>query len=221
MKNKCKEQVNKNIETLFCFIKKTFIFAIYKHCMEYHLFINDHIDDIDWEVSLPLLSEQRREQVLRFKHILGRRTCVAAYLLLRKALLEVYGITEKPIFEYGEHGKPSIIGHPEIHFNLSHCKEAVICVVSNHPIGVDVESVREYKESLARYSMNAEEFKQILNASRPDVAFTRLWTMKEALVKMRGTGISNHMKDVLSQPAHITTVESEDLRYVYSVCQME
>ena len=62
--------------------------------MEYHLFINDHIDDIDWEASLPLLSEQRREQVLRFKHILGRRTCVAAYLLLRKALLEVYGITE-------------------------------------------------------------------------------------------------------------------------------
>ena len=189
--------------------------------MEYHLFINDHIDDIDWEASLPLLSEQRREQVLRFKHILGRRTSVAAYLLLRKALLDVYGITEKPVFEYGEHGKPSIIGHPEIHFNLSHCKEAAICVVSNHPIGVDVESVREYKESLARYSMNDEELKQILNASRPDVAFTRFWTMKEALVKMTGTGISNHMKDILSQPAHITTVESEDLRYVYSICEME
>ncbi|MBQ2130529.1 MAG: hypothetical protein II431_04225, partial [Prevotella sp.] len=113
---------------------------------------------------MPLLSEQRREQVLRFKHILGRRTCVAAYLLLRKALLEVYGITEKPVFEYGEHGKPSIIGHPEIHFNLSHCKEAAICVVSNHPIGVDVESVREYKESLARYLMNDEgTFKYLLN----------------------------------------------------------
>jgi 4'-phosphopantetheinyl transferase len=69
--------------------------------------------------------------------------------------------------------------------------------------------------------MNDEELKQILNAPRPDVAFTRFWTMKEALVKMTGTGISNHMKDTLSQPAHITTVESEDLRYVYSICEME
>lgn len=187
--------------------------------MEYRLFINDQINEVDWEASLPLLSPQRREQTLRFKHELGRRTCVAAYLLLRKALHEVYGITEKPIFEYGEHGKPFIIGHPEIHFNMSHCKEAAICAVSDRPIGVDVESVREYKESLARYTMNEEELHQIINAPRPDVAFTRLWTMKEATAKMTGTGISNHMKDILAIPTRITTVVSEDLRYVYSICQ--
>lgn len=187
--------------------------------MAYHLFINDHIYDLDWESALPLLSEQRREQALKFKHDIGRRTSVAAYLLLREALQKVYGITDKPIFEYGEHGKPFIIGHPDIHFNLSHCKEAVICAVSNRPIGVDVESVREYKESLARYLMNETELQQILSAPRPDIAFTRLWTMKEAQAKMTGKGIDNHFKDLLVQPSQIITVESEDQRYVYSICQ--
>ena len=187
--------------------------------MEYHLYINDHIDDLDWEASLPLLSEQRREQVLRFKHELGRRTCVAAYLLLRKALLEVYEIAEKPVFEYGEHGKPSIVGHPEIHFNLSHCRDAAICAVSEIPIGVDVESVREFKESVARYSMNDEELQKIWNSERPDVVFTKLWTMKEATVKMTGRGIYDNMKNILSSPTHIKTVVSDDLRYVYSICQ--
>ena len=46
------------------------------------IYINDHIGDFDFEASLPLLSEQRREQALKFKHELGRKTCAAAYLLL-------------------------------------------------------------------------------------------------------------------------------------------
>jgi 4'-phosphopantetheinyl transferase len=189
--------------------------------MEYHLFINDHIDDIDWEASLPLLSEQRREQVLRFKHILGRRTCVAAYLLLRKALLEVYGITEKPVFEYGEHGKPYIVGHPELHFSLSHCKEAAVCVLSRRPVGIDVESIGRYRDAVARYAMSDEELQQIQQAALPEVAFTRLWTMKESLLKLTGEGINDKMKETLEN-ANIewfTTVERLDKNYIYTVCE--
>ena len=72
------------------------------------VYLNDDIAHFDWEAALPLLSEQRREQTLKFKHLLGRKTCAAAYLLLCEALRKEYGITEKPIFEYGKHGKPFI-----------------------------------------------------------------------------------------------------------------
>jgi 4'-phosphopantetheinyl transferase len=163
------------------------------------IYIDEHINDFDLESALLELSDQRREQALRFKYEQGRRTCVLAYLLLKRALREEYGITENPIFEYGEHGKPSIVGHPEIFFNLSHCREAVACAVSDQPIGIDVESVRQFKESLVRYTMNEREVAQIMEAERPDVAFIRLWTMKEARLKLTGEGISNDLKTVLDE----------------------
>ena len=108
------------------------------------VYIDEHIDDFDLPTALADISEQRRQQALRFKHEHGQRTCVLAYLLLKKALREEYGITDNPVFEYGEHGKPAIAGHPDIHFNLSHCREAVACVVSSHPVGIDVEAVTRY-----------------------------------------------------------------------------
>ena len=79
------------------------------------IYIDDHINDFDLAAALAQISEQRREQALKFRFELGQRTCVLAYLLLKKALRAEYGIEENPLFEYGEHGKPSIIGHTEIH----------------------------------------------------------------------------------------------------------
>ncbi|MBR5635236.1 MAG: 4'-phosphopantetheinyl transferase superfamily protein [Prevotella sp.] len=196
------------------------------------IYINDRLFDFDLDAALAELSEQRREQALRYRHELGRRTCAAAYLLLCEGLRKEYGIVEKPIFEYGEHGKPSIVGRPDIHFSLSHCREAAICVVSDRPVGVDVESVHRYNERLARYTMNDEEMAEILAAESPDLAFTRLWTQKEALLKCTGEGIGNDLKDVLKNykkspspsgegnGVRLSTVESPDDRYVYSVCQI-
>ena len=185
------------------------------------IYIDEHINDFDLESALLELSDQRREQALRFKYEQGRRTCVLAYLLLKRALREEYGITENPIFEYGEHGKPSIVGHPEIFFNLSHCREAVACAVSDRPIGIDVESVRQFKESLVRYTMNEREVAQIMEAERPDVAFIRLWTMKEARLKLTGEGISNDLKTVLDEAVkkQYTTVECLQQGYIYTVCR--
>jgi 4'-phosphopantetheinyl transferase len=180
------------------------------------IYLNDDIAHFDFEASLPLLSSQRREQALKFKHEQGRRTSAAAYLLLCQGLREEYAIGEPPLFSYGEHGKPEIVGHPDIHFNLSHCSEAAICVISNRPVGVDIESIRQYKESLARYTMNDREMQQILAAPEPDVAFIRLWTMKEAVLKCSRHGLVDDMKTVLTGRKQITTVVNRERGYVFS-----
>ena len=180
--------------------------------------VREDIWAFDLQAALKEISEQRREQALKFKHEQGQRLCVLAYLLLKQALSETYGITDNPIFEYNEHGKPSIVDHPEICFNLSHCKEAVVCVISDQPIGVDVESIREFKESLVNYTMNDDEIAQINSAEHPAAAFIRLWTMKEATMKLIGTGISNDMKTVIDTTKYkYTTVNRQ--RYIYTVCE--
>ena len=181
------------------------------------IYLNDDIAGFDFDAALPLLSEQRREQALKFKHELGRKTCAMAYLLLCEGLQKEYGLTERPVFEYGEHGKPAIIGHTDIHFNLSHCREAVICAVSDKPVGIDIESIREFKDSLVRYTMNDNEVRQIEQTARPDVEFIRLWTMKEAKLKLTGHGITDNMKHVLDGSEHFETVVNEKKGYIYSV----
>ncbi len=184
------------------------------------IYVDEHIDEFDLQQALWQISPQRRAEALKFKFERGQRTCVLAYLLLKRGLKEEYGITENPVFEYGEHGKPSMADHPEIHFNFSHCKEAVACALSNHPIGIDVESVGRYSESVARYAMNDEELGQIMKSERPDIAFTRLWTMKEARLKLTGEGINDDIKNVLvGNPYRFTTEEHLDKGYILTVCE--
>ena len=183
------------------------------------IYINDRLFDFDLDAALAELSEQRREQALRYRHELGRRTCAAAYLLLCEGLEKEYGIVEKPIFEYGEHGKPSLVGRSDIHFSLSHCREAAICVLSNRPVGVDVESIHRYNERLARYTMNDEEMAEILAAESPDLAFTRLWTQKEAVVKAQGVGIQSfeQLQHIMSKSRDLEISTFEKDKYIYSI----
>ena len=184
------------------------------------ILIDHHIDDFDLQAALADISEQRRQQALRFKFELGQRTCVLAYQLLKRALRQEFGIAGNPLFEYGPHGKPRLAGYPDIHFNLSHCREAVACAVSRRPVGIDVESVRNYKDSLARYTMSDDELQLIYAAERPDVAFIRLWTMKEARLKLTGEGITDNLKTVLAAGGpRFTTVERIDRGYIYTVCE--
>ena len=181
------------------------------------IYINDDITSFDLTAAMPRLTEQRREQVLRFRHELGQKLCAAAFLLLCDGLRQEYGIIAPPLLGYGEDGKPFLSDYPHIHFNMSHCSQAAICALSPHPIGIDVERIRSYNESVARYTMNDEEMRQILSSPHPDIAFIKLWTMKEALLKLRGTGIRKNMKDVLTGEERFTTVVNTARGYIYSV----
>ncbi len=183
------------------------------------LYLNDDIDALDLDKALSQISAQRREQALKFKYELGQKLCAAAYLLLCEGLRTEYGITEKPLFSYLADGKPILAGHQGIHFNLSHCKNAAVCALSPHPIGVDVERIRSYHDSLVRYTMNEREIQMIEASERPDVTFIRLWTMKEAKLKLLGTGIQKDMKDILLPDDRFTTLVNLDKGYVISVTE--
>jgi len=197
----------------------------------FNLFIRDDLDRIasaEVEQMLTQLPSWRREKALRFKHEQGRKECACAYLLLCQALRDVYGISEQPSFIIGEHGKPELsfdsqqlTVNSQIFFNLSHCKNAIACVVADRPVGVDVESIGRYNESLARHVLNDQEFCLVQQASNPQLAFTRLWTQKEAIVKYTGRGIDDDLKNLLIKynNVYLHTEEHLDKGYVVTVAQ--
>jgi 4'-phosphopantetheinyl transferase len=187
-------------------------------------YIDEHISDFDLQQALAEVSPQRRAHALRYRNERDQRLSLAAYRLLLRALSQEFGISDElPQFEYDPSGKPRLQGHPDIHFSLSHCREAVACAISNQPVGIDVESIREYKPSLAAYTMNDAELAMITASEHPDVAFTRLWTMKEARQKLTGEGITDNMKHVLDSSAtfRFTTTEQLNRHYVYTVCELK
>lgn len=155
---------------------------------------------------LPLVSVQRREQALKYKHVLGQFCCLKSWLMLYEEIKELGD------FLYNEHGKPYLENGP--YFSISHCKEGIAVAIDDQPIGIDIEHIRHADKDLIDRVMNEEE-----RVGMDDRKFTRLWTQKEAIVKAQGTGIYSfeQLKGIRSQDSgcRIQTVEKE--KYIYSI----
>lgn len=187
------------------------------------LYLNTHIQEYDetrLASCMTLLPEWRRTKVDRIKHLQGRRESALAYIELMRGLSSEYGMTEIPCFDYNAHGKPFLKDYPHIHFSISHSKVAAGCLISDTPCGMDVETVRKASPELIRYCMNEEEEQMILSSPTPDVAFTRLWTRKEAVYKLLGTGIDDGLRNILhsdiAQMITVTTTEDMANGYILS-----
>lgn len=158
---------------------------------------------------LPLVPSQRREKALCYKHLHGQYCCLRAWQLLHELLTEHAFLPaafplSRLTYTEDEYGKPSI--SEAVFFSISHTKNAIAVAISHAPVGIDVEAVVSYSRIndshfLAR-TMNAAEQQLITGSSDPRLAFTGLWTRKEALVKAIGTGLNlDTLPSLLSSPA--------------------
>lgn len=188
------------------------------------LYVDDTTGDFsmeDVEHYLLAVSSQRAALVESFAFCIDKELSLKAYQLLQKGLKLEYGISEPPLFQYNEFGKPSLAHYPGIHFNMSHCKRAVACLLSNQPVGIDVEEITSFDPDVVRYVLNRKEYERVISSNNPAVEFTILWTMKESLIKLTGKGIDdkhlpNLLQDSLKQDFQ-TTVNREK-GYVITSC---
>jgi 4'-phosphopantetheinyl transferase len=97
-------------------------------------------------------------------------------------------------FATNEFGKPRLAGDGQIHFNLSHCEEQAVLAISDAELGIDLERERPIEHvDLAKRYFHPHEVTAI-TAPRDETeqrrAFFLVWTLKEAVVKALGTGLS-------------------------------
>ena len=91
-------------------------------------------------------------------------------------------------------GKPSFPCTPNLHFNLSHSGENVFIAFSCEPVGFDIEKNSRKADfaKLAKRYFHAREMELMNSSSKPEsIAFLELWTAKEAMLKLLGTGIAS------------------------------
>jgi len=130
-------------------------------------------------------------QESRYQHVMGRRLLQTA--LSREGIQMDISEDEKETeqFAYGPFGKPFLKELPDMHFNISHTKGLVVCAVGEAAVGIDAEKIKPYPRSVLRKMTEAERaYIQLQCDVRQDEAFMRVWTMKEAMIKMTGKGLA-------------------------------
>ena len=174
------------------------------------------VNEAEVQRMLPMVDEQRRKEALRYKHVFGQFTCLKSWLML-KELLKPLGITDLKM-DFNEHGKPFLTHYRDVHFNLSHCKNGIAVVVDFFPVGIDIESFRKDNIALVGRTMNPTEAEWIYSSSDPVEIFTQFWTQKEAVVKLRGTGIIDDLHHVLDGKGYrLETHINREKRYALSI----
>ena len=142
--------------------------------------------DEEADAFLRVMPEERRERLLKVPRAELRHEPLCAYGLLYMATRVMYGWKELPAMRYNKYGKPEFAEHPEVQFNISHTRRAVLVGLHDEPLGVDIEKLRPISESTMRRIAGT--------TSRQE--FYESWVRREARVKWSGTGVSSIREDI-------------------------
>ena len=153
--------------------------------------------DLIDKYNIDELSKYRLNKANRYKSNKDRNLSLAAGLVFNMGLKKLYNLKEKEI-DIGllEYGKPYVINHPEINFNIAHSGSMSICVFSSNRVGCDIEQVRRFNIDVMNRCYSDKEIEFINKADDKDLAFTRIWLHKEAFLKNLGIGLNDNMKNI-------------------------
>ena len=149
--------------------------------------------------ALSWLDGEERSRWERFQSPTAQRRYVLCRAALRAILCRQIGCPNESLaFEAAKHGKPFALvnGLPaSISFNVSHSgTHGLIAVAAKGRLGVDVEerAPRRNLENLIEGVFSPREKAELesLEGCQQLHKFFRFWTIKEALVKAHGKGLS-------------------------------
>ena len=160
--------------------------------MEIRIYTADvgELEDIAlYDAIYKKVSAYRQEKCCFYRFQKDRRLSLGAGALLENALGEL-GVDDLTV-AVSEYGKPQLVCTDRIRFNLSHSGSKVMCVVSDHDIGCDVERVTDFEDKLARKVLTDDEYRKLTGISDKALRnemFFRYWTLKESFMKATGLG---------------------------------
>jgi 4'-phosphopantetheinyl transferase len=151
-----------------------------------------------------------------------------------------YGIHPEEIrIAFHDKGKPFFPDFPYFKFNITHGGNVIaVAFCNDHEIGIDVESCdRKVNPMIAeRYFTPSEaKFLQKIPLQQRSYDFLRLWTIKEAYLKMTGDGLTRPLNsfEIKLNEDEIKIYENEeqqnctvfqdktDLKHIITVCVKE
>jgi 4'-phosphopantetheinyl transferase len=169
----------------------------------------------DWTWALSQVSEERRRQINRFLHWQDAHRALFAELLLNTVAVHRLRVPrEALVFGRGKWGKPCLLSHPHLHFNLTHSGSHILCASADTPLGIDAESPGPIDEAVWDLALSPDEYRVMHNCPIEDRSqrFITLWTVKESFAKALGMGLELSFTDLTIQdrPEGITLLRRDE-----------
>lgn len=154
------------------------------------------ISDVPEEDYLAIydgLSASRRAHIDRLKKEADKKRSLLATGLVNRLLREK-GICAA--LETGEDRRP-YLGGCDLFVSITHSDQAVACVVSKEPVGIDMERIKPVKAALMAYICLPKEqayvtqgaqIGTVIEQEQMLLRFFEVWTAKEAAFKKQGAG---------------------------------
>ena len=164
------------------------------------------ISRTEFDAAYFSMSEKRRKKCDGLKFQSDKELCIAVDMLSRKVLSRKLGIAPETLqFDTGYKGKLYLV-NGEYQFNVSHSgKIAALAVHPEKAVGIDVEKIKPVSAAVARRVFSPSDMKFVFGEETiPDGRFAeretlerffRVWTYKEAIVKMTGEGITDNFRE--------------------------
>ena len=150
--------------------------------------ITESFEQLNQEVQLNEKNQLRRNGMKSEVH-------QRAFLSVRK-LLALAGYSDFDL-EYDEFGKPHLID--EKHISITHSHHFSAIIISNEPVGIDIEMQRDIILKIAHKFVNDEELERLQKTDLNDYIkkLTVKWGAKEAIFKIKnekGISFKDHIQ---------------------------
>lgn len=186
--------------------------------------VNTPEDFGKYEALLHKISSERRERISRMKFPRKKTISLVTELLVRSEISKELGIDRGAIeFSYNEYGKPFLKGGGYF-FSVSHSGEYIAFAgETDSPIGVDIQLKGRADYRVAERFFTEDEYSAICSSPAPEREFFKIWSLKEAYVKMLGTGMATPFStfSVLTDEFRKISLFEEYGDFVLSVCSRE
>lgn len=140
-----------------------------------------------------LVSDERRERIKRFVFQKDAIRSLLGEIIARYAVSRHLDCKSSEInFSVDSFNKPFLDKADSIYFNISHSGNWVVCAISNNPVGIDVEIIKETDFEIAKRFFAKDEYEKIMNQPIDNRTkyFYLMWTLKESYIKADGRGLS-------------------------------
>ncbi|MDP5218851.1 4'-phosphopantetheinyl transferase superfamily protein [Ruegeria sp. 2205SS24-7] len=144
--------------------------------------------------SLSTAEQQRASRFVRADD--AARYCAGRTWVRRRLSADLGVPIDELELAVGAQGKPEVPGHP-IHFNVSHTDAHIWLAIAARPVGIDLElPPRDDPALLLQQIATQREWERARAAGITTERFLILWTAKEAVLKMLGTGLMTDPRSI-------------------------
>lgn len=146
-----------------------------------------------YQECLSWIAPDYRERIRRYRFWEDQQRSLFGHVMVRYAIMKNFNLNNNDIvIMKNSYGKPYLHGYHDIHFNISHSKDWVVCVINTSAVGIDVQEIKDVKSAIADRFFTKEEndYLASLELEARLQGFYEIWSLKEAYIKALGFGLS-------------------------------